>query len=162
MPLRRSAMTQMISIVSTADRPDLVPTTGQWRWEAFFKDEMSLDDVLRLEEDCAINGKLMPTVLVMLAGEQPVGMVTLCLDDLEGRPDLNPWLAGVYIDPQFRGKGYALRLVEELEAVAQSAGITRLSLYTSSAAELYSKARWVRTETFERNGRSYFIMQKNL
>ncbi len=75
---------------------------------------------LRLEEDCAINGKLMPTVLVMLDGEQPVGMVTLCLDDLEGRPDLNSWLAGVYIDPQYRGKGYALRPVEELEAVAQS------------------------------------------
>ena len=74
-------MTQMISIVSTADRPDLVPTTGRWRWEAFFKGEMSFDDVLRLEEDCAINGELMPTVLVMLAGEQPVGMVTLFLDD---------------------------------------------------------------------------------
>lgn len=155
-------MTSMISVVSTTERPDLVPITGRWRWEAFFKDEMPLDEALRLEEECASNGELMPTVLVLLDGEHPVGMIALCLDDLEGRPDLNPWLAGVYVDPSHRGKGYALRLVAELEVLARSAGIRRLSLYTRTATGLYAKAGWTQTEIIERKGRPYSIMQKSL
>ena len=47
----------------------------------------------------------MPTVLVLLDEEHPVGTAALCLDDLEERPDLNLWLAGVYVDPIHRGKG---------------------------------------------------------
>jgi GNAT superfamily N-acetyltransferase len=158
----KSGAKEMLSMVSTADRPDLVPITGRWRWEAFFKDEMGLDEMLRLEEDCASNGELMPTVLVMLHGEHPIGMIALCLDDLEGRPDLNPWLAGVYVDHEHRGNGYALRLIEELEALAHREGISRLSLYTGNAAGLYRKAGWSQIETFERKGREYSIMQKNL
>jgi GNAT superfamily N-acetyltransferase len=150
------------TIVSTADRPDLVPITGTWRWEAFFRNELPLDEMLRLEAECANNGDLMPTVLVMLDDQRPVGMVALCLDDLEGRPDLNPWLAGVYVDPAHRGKGHALRLIEALEALARSSDIKRLSLYTANAADLYSKAGWALVETFERTGKMYSIMQKHL
>ncbi|KAA3502991.1 GNAT family N-acetyltransferase [Rhizobium rhizogenes] len=151
----------MLSVISTADRPDLVPITGRWRWEAFFRDEMGLEEMLRLEEAYASNGELMPTVLVLIHGDDPVGMIALCLDDLEGRPDLNPWLAGVYVDQAHRGNGYALRLIEELEALAQREGLTQLSLYTGNAVGLYQKAGWSQIETFERKGREYAIMQKN-
>lgn len=140
----------------------LVTTTGTWRWEAFFNDGMELSEILRLEAKCASNGALMPTVLVMLDEQRPIGMVALCLDDLEGRPDLNPWLAGLYVDPAHRGKGHALPLIEELEVLARSSGIQRLSLCTSTAEGLYSLAGWTATETFERRGRTYSIMQKYL
>ena len=152
----------MISVVSTVERPDLVAVTGRWRWEAFFKNEGPLEDVLRLEEQYASNGELMPTVLVLLDGQQPAGMIALCLDDLEGRPDLNPWLAGVYVEPTYRGKGYALRMVSELEALAKAAGIDRLSLYTRTAEGLYQKAGWAITETVERKGKVYSVMRKTL
>lgn len=85
-----------LSIVDTRDRPDLAPTTGTWRWEAFFcKGGVSLADTLVFEAECANSHDLMPTVLVMLEELQPIGMVALCLDDLDGRPELNPWLAGL-------------------------------------------------------------------
>ena len=151
-----------ITVVSTADRPDLVPVTGTWRWEAFFRDAMPLEEMLRLEAERAANGEIMPTVLVMLDDGQPAGMIALCLDDLEDRPELNPWLAGVYVHPAHRGKGHALRLIGELEALARRSCIARLSLYTAGAAGLYSKAGWVPVETFEEKGRMYSIMQKHL
>ena len=125
-------------------------------------EDMPLHEMLRLEAEYASNGDLMPTVLVMLEGQQPVGMVALCLDDLDGRPDLNPWLAGVYVEPPFRGRGYALRLIEELEALARSSGIKQLSLYTEAAIGLYAKVGWAVTETFELEGKTYSIMRKGL
>lgn len=152
-----------VSIVTTFQRPDLAPTTGKWRWEAFFKDDgIGLSDVMQQEEAAAASEDLLPTVLVMLDDERSVGMVTLCLDDLEDRPDLNPWLAGLYVAPEHRGKGYALRLIEALEALARGAKIGRLSLYTASAVKLYQRAGWTTTETFDHADERFSIMQKTL
>ncbi len=89
-------------------------------------------------------------------------MVALCLDDLEGRPTMNPWLAGLYIDPPYRNRGYALRLIEELETRARKGGLERLFLYTAGAAGLYSKAGWTTIETFEKQGRAFSVMQRRL
>lgn len=152
----------MPTIVSTADRLDLVAVTGTWRWETFFKEKLTQEQALQLEEDCAKNGVLMPTVLVLLNEVQPVGMIALCLDDLDDRPEINPWLAGLYVDPPYRGRGYAAHLIRELEAFALRAGITQLSLYTSGAVGLYRKAGWSEIETFMKGGQEYVIMQKQL
>jgi GNAT superfamily N-acetyltransferase len=101
-------------------------------------------------------------VLVLLEGAAPAGMVTLCLDDLSGRPELNPWLAGLYVDPAYRGKGYGRRLITELESLASKLQIERLSLYSSDAVGLYANAGWATVETFDRNGKEFHIMQKHI
>jgi GNAT superfamily N-acetyltransferase len=151
------------TIVTTAERPDLAHIAGTWRWQAFFSDsETTLAEVLERDAQCASSDDVMPTVLVMLEEQQPVGMVALCLDDLEGRPDLNPWLAGLYVDPKHRGRGHSLILIHQLEALARNAGIERLSLYSAEAVGLYSKAGWRTVETFERDDKTFSIMQKQL
>ena len=153
----------ILNIVTTGQRPELTSITGTWRWEAFFKDDgIGLADVLREEEAAAASADLFPTVLVLLDGERPVGMVTLCLDDLEGRPDLNPWLAGLYVAPEHRGKGHALRLIDGLETLVRNANIGRLSLYTASAMELYRQVGWTTIETFDQAGERFSIMQKHI
>ena len=150
-----------VTIVTTKERPDLARITGMWRWEAFFKDQ-NLDDILKLDSECATSPDLLPTVLVLLNDQRPTGMVTLCLDDLDGRPELNPWLAGLYVNPADRSNGYGQRLVRELEAFASKAGIKRLSLYTLNAASFYAMAGWNTFEAFEHEGKVYSIMQKKI
>lgn len=153
----------MNAIIPTTQRPDLAETTGLWRWEAFFrKDGMSLDEVMTLERACAADPGIMPTVLVMTEADAPIGMVALCEGDLEGRPDLNPWLAGMYVAPEHRGAGHARRLIAALEAFARGNGIARLSLYTAVAVGLYRKCGWQPVETFDKDGLTYTIMQKAL
>lgn len=50
----------------------------------------------------------------------------------------------------------------ELETLARNSGFERLSLYTASAVGLYEKAGWETVETFEREGREFHIMRKQL
>lgn len=150
------------TLVNLSERPDLARITGSWRWEAFFSEEETLADVLVREHACANNLASIPTVLVLLDETKPAGMVTLCLDDLSGRPELNPWLAGLYVDPAYRGKGYGRQLIAELENYALKLQIERLSLYSSNAVGLYVKAGWVTVETFDRGGKVFHIMQKSL
>lgn len=113
-------------------------------------------------EASSLTNSLMPTVLVLLEDEVPVGMVAICEDDLKGRSDLNPWLAGLYVEPAHRGKGHAKRLIGALEALAANHGIKHLFLYTSSAQTLYASVGWQTCEIFERDGKTFSIMQKHI
>ncbi|QDG75498.1 GNAT family N-acetyltransferase [Labrenzia sp. PHM005] len=151
------------SIIRTKDRPELAQITAEWRWNAFMQDSIyTRADAVDFDVQSASSEDLIPTVLVLLEEQTPAGMVTLCLNDVEHRPDLNPWLAGLYVEPEFRGKGYGSRLVDELEALARSAGENRLYLYTPNAEGFYMKAGWETFETFEEQKRLNSIMRKDL
>ncbi len=79
---------------------------------------------------------------VAFEGGEPAGTASLVRQDLESRPDLSPWLAGVFVAPGFRGRGLATRLVRHVEAHAAAAGIPALWLYTAAADGLYARLGW--------------------
>jgi GNAT superfamily N-acetyltransferase len=85
-----------------------------------------------------------------LADDVPVGTASLALQDLEERPDLTPWLAGVFIIPEMRGRGCAYRLLEAFDEACYAAYIETAWLYTSGVEPLYLKAGWQVAETIER------------
>ncbi|MDQ0390436.1 GNAT family N-acetyltransferase [Labrys monachus] len=148
-------------IVSTHDHSELVPVTGRWRWQGFFKERgIALQDVLRYERERASSREHLPRTFVLLEEREPVGMVTLAENDLEIRPNLNPWLADLYVAEPFRGRGHGLRLVQGLEAKAREKGIDRLWLFTTGAAKLYAKAGWIAVETVTRQGDAMTIMNR--
>lgn len=89
-------------------------------------------------------------------------MVTLAQNDLDIRPQFNPWLADLYVAERFRGCGHGLRLVRGLEMRAQDMGIVRLWLFTSGATGLYSKAGWAQVEDVEKEGTGVTIMSRLL
>jgi GNAT superfamily N-acetyltransferase len=152
-----------LSFVTTSERPDLTAVTGAWRWDAFFcEGDASFEELMARERAAAADDALLPTVFVLLDGGDPVGMVALCNDDLDDRPDLNPWLAGLYVAPTHRGKGHARRLIEKTETAAAQAGIRSLSLYTASAVNLYRSSGWTTIETFNRDNTIFHIMHKAL
>jgi len=151
------------SIVSTRDHSELVPVTGHWRWQGFFKDRgIGLQDVLRYERERASSRECLPRTFVLLEEREPVGMVTLVENDLEIRPNLNPWLADLYVAEPFRGRGHGLRLVRGMETKAREKGIGRLWLFTTNAAKLYARAGWIVVETVTRHGEAMTIMSREL
>lgn len=136
-------------VTSTRSRPDLAEVTGRWRWEQFFAGRgRSLESVLDAEREAAQVSSAPPRVLVCLVDGEPVGMAALAAQDLDGRPDLGPWLAGVYVVPAFRGQGHATRLVRAVEDVARETAIPTLWLYTRTAEPLYSRCGWNVVERF--------------
>jgi GNAT superfamily N-acetyltransferase len=151
------------SVVTTADRPDLAALTARWRWEAFFRDsDRPFDDILAAAQKTAAAAQLMPRTFVLLIEGEPVGTASLVAHDLEERPDLTPWLAGVFVPPHERGKGYAARLVAVVEQEASAAGIPMLWLYTGKAERIYVRAGWETVETVQHNGRPCALMRRIL
>lgn len=129
-------------IITTADRPDLIPEIGHWLWREWGvrrgRSEQDIRD--RLASHRAPHGP--GQCLVLLADGRPAATASLVYNDLDARPDLNPWLASVYTHPDFRHLGYAARLVRAAEASITAASIPVFYLYSNTATALYARLGW--------------------
>ena len=131
-----------ISIVSTAERADLVPLVARWLWDEFWRrDGYSLDGTRAAVEE-SVTAPTMPRTFILLADGEPLGTASLAAEDLDARPDLTPWLAGVYVEPHARGRGYATHLIAKVEEECRAASISTLWLYTRTAESLYARVGW--------------------
>ena len=86
----------------------------------------------------------------------------LLVHDMDSRPQLTPWLAGVFVKPQFRGKGIGSALVRRIEAEGRSLGVSTLHLYTPNAESLYERLGWSLTERCEYRNTNVVVMSKKL
>ena len=136
----------MNSVVSMAGYPGWIATCAAW-WHAQWGAGMGYSPEGAVE---AITALTVPggrqAALIGLVDGQPAGSVFLVERDLESHPHLTPWLAGLYVLPQFRRRGLGQQLVEALVAEAGALGHGRLHLYTMTSA-FYRRRGWQTVET---------------
>jgi len=75
---------------------------------------------------------------------------------------LSPWIAQLYTDKDFRGKGYGALLLQSLEEYAQNLGITQVFLFTSTAEKLYKRNGYRQIERLKYRGADTVVMEKFL
>ena len=150
------------SVVSAIDRPDLVEVTARWRWEEWSRGKESFEDALgRAQRATAMRLKI-PQTFVLLVDNEPKGAASITAHDLEERPDLTPWLAGVFVVPDARGRGYAALLIAAVEEEARRAAISTLWLYTNTAERIYARAGWQTVETVLHDSKPFALMRRDL
>jgi GNAT superfamily N-acetyltransferase len=138
-------------VVTIADRPDLAPTVADWIYHEWGKhDGYSFEQTL---EYISAAGNPIPTTFVLLADGVPVGTSSLVAHDLDERPNLTPWLAGVFVAPEQRRKGYVIQLIQAVEAAAIAASVRTLWLHTVHARRIYAKGGWEPIEVVQRQGK---------
>jgi GNAT superfamily N-acetyltransferase len=67
-----------------------------------------------------------------------VGSVSLLMDDLPGHPDLNPWLASLFVFPEFRNLGMGRILVQKALDVLCYHQFPHAFLFTENKASFFS------------------------
>ena len=107
-------------IVAVSGQPGRAPLVARWRVDAFFDhpggytvEEMT---ALILSPPAGPN-----ETFVLFDHDRPAGTAGLVRQDLETRPDLTPWIAALFVEPAFRGRGFATALVRQVEAFARAA-----------------------------------------
>jgi len=149
-------------VVSTYQRPDLVPVVAGWIWREFWRSRgLELEDTLEAVRS-TLTPFAMPRSFVLLVDGAPVGTASLAAADLETRPHLTPWLAGVFVEPAFRGRGYAGMLAEAVADEGRARGAPTLWLYTRTAERIYARVGWRTVENVEHNGKAYALMRRDL
>ena len=84
----------------------------------------------------------LPQTYGVFLDNEIIGMYQFAYDDLSVRPDIYPWLANVYIDEKYRGKGYGRRLLESVyDNAKENIDFDEIFLYTKHIG-LYEKFGW--------------------
>ena len=144
------------------DSPHL-PTVVRWTFEAWgnlypgLMLEEAIDDTM---SECGTSG--VPSVFIALQGDVPVGTACLIDDDMSIRRELTPWLASVFVVPEWRGQGIASALVQCVEAEVRNSGIHQCYLYTPDQQSLYQRRGWQAIETLEYRGETVTLMRRLL
>jgi GNAT superfamily N-acetyltransferase len=99
---------------------------------------------------------------VAVENGRALGTASLDFEDLPPRSDLTPWLASVYVLPEFRARGLGALLIEAVAKEAQARGFEQIYLHTSDRAEFYAKRGWSVLGTVEHWQKMNTVMVKNL
>ena len=106
-----SMMPLPFTISDLRQRPEFFDTVAERIWQAWWKpDNYPLGHITgRLRENMTETS--IPLALVAHDGEAFLGTASVIASDLAERPQLTPWVAAVWVEPQARRRGVGGALV---------------------------------------------------
>lgn len=142
---------------------DLVRLVARWHWDEWGHADPggSIDSWAdRLRQRANPGG--IPITWVTFVQGIPVGSVALVGSDIAARPDLSPWLSGLFVVPTYRQRGIGSALVRHCENAARHLDVDTLYLYASSGEGLYLRLGYQVIERLFWEREDVAIMSKRL
>jgi GNAT superfamily N-acetyltransferase len=102
------------------------------------------------------------TILAKSDNGELMGFASLVDSDMDINKDLTPWISGVYVIAEQRGKGVGKAIVARLEQIAIELGFNELYLFTYDKERFYSNLSWVKIKTDLYRNHQVTIMTKKL
>lgn len=90
----------------------------------------------------SMNEDRIPQTYGLYVNNKIVGMFQITFDDLFSRPDIYPWIANVFIDEKYRGLGYGMLMLKQVNSIIQKhTPFSKVYLYTKHIG-LYERFGW--------------------
>jgi len=143
-----------------AEYSHLIPTLAKWHhaeWAHLNPGDTVEARISRMQRLLA--KEQVPTAFVALEGETLLGSASLIDNDMDTRKDLRPWLASVYVAPEFRDRGVGSALVQRVVDEARALGVETLYLFTPDRESLYARMGWKVIERTEYRGEQVVVME---
>ena len=135
---------------------------ARWRYDAFFAEDGGTFEESRDALRVWMAGLGYETALLAEIDGQPAGSCLFVREEIDPRHDLTPWLAALYVAPEFRRRGVARALVRAIEQHARGVGCCELFLYTVTAEAVYARLGWTSRDRIDSNGEQFVLMARSL
>jgi GNAT superfamily N-acetyltransferase len=152
-----------MQIAYLADHPEFIPTLAQWQHAQFgyLAPQVTVDQrVERLQTHLGQAG--IPTTFVAMLRDRLAGSASLVAQDMSSRGDLSPWLASLYVAPEYRKRGLGTALVRRVAQEAQALGVATLYLYTPDQEAFYARRGWSTMEQVLYRGYRVTVMSLDI
>ena len=132
-----------IELKQLSECPEHLLAVGTWIYEEWWKRRNnSSEDVLRWLGTHTEKDRV-PFTVVALAAGNPVGSCCVIENDCAHRPQYAPWVAAVYVKPEFRRRGLASRVLQEAATIAARARVEGLYIDCHvKTVPVYEKSGW--------------------
>jgi GNAT superfamily N-acetyltransferase len=150
-----------IAIDYLANCPEFVDELARLSWkewqDVYQQRKQTLEDSLKNYRERMNTDRLPLTLVAVRAGlavncRELVGMVSLKFHDMDTRPDLDPWLGGLLVLPEWRNCGVGTMLMHRATEEARRLNVPRL----------YDKLGWQVVERTNYFGKEAVVMQIGL
>lgn len=136
---------------------------ARWRHDAFFaSDGASFADTLQAQRAWLAQPSDDELPLLATVDGKPAGCCLFVRAEIDAKHDLTPWLASLYVAPEFRNQGIGAALVRAIQQHARGVGCGELHLYTSKAEAFYARLGWIARERFDWHGERLTLMTRRL
>jgi len=150
-------------VVDLLPDEEAVRTVASWQWQEWGAGypDMTLDGFVT-EVRKALRSATIPIVLVARVGVEVIGTASIILNDLPTRQDLKPWLASVFVLPEYRNSGIGTSLTREAIKHAKILKLRSLYLFTHDKTAFYKKFGWREVDRAVFMGEDVDIMILNI
>ena len=147
-----------------ADHPEFIETLAPMvaeHWRPILTQETVESRADKMRDHLDHNN--LPIAWVAYSGSTVFGTAALRVHDLPGHEHLTPWLGGVFVVHQYRGRGIGAALCATVERHAKNLqGSSTLYLFTLDKQAWYKQLGWSMFEPYTWCGRAGDIMFKAL
>jgi GNAT superfamily N-acetyltransferase len=129
--------------------PQHIPALAAWfkaESPEYFQNQ-SLEQIAHENFVARLNDEVLPISFLAHEGASPIGTVALLEESITTHRHLQPWVAGLHVDPAFRHRGVGMSLVQAAVERAIALGFPCLYAGISRAEEHYLARGW---EVFEK------------
>ena len=91
-----------------------------------------------------------------------MGTASVIQNELARFPEYSPWLAGVFVPPEWRSKGIADALCNRTAQIVSQLGYKEYFLFTYATEEYYLRRGWERLVEAENQGCHGVVMRKRI
>ena len=153
---------KMTKILNLRDKPELLEILAQWHqaeWSQLNPGETLEQRINRMQP--FLNDKLIPTTYIAF-DKTLYGSAAIVENDMDSRPGLSPWLASVFVTPEYRNQGVGSALVRHVMQQAVKSNIAKLYLYTPDSKAFYQRLGWKHIASENYHGHKVAIMEAEL
>lgn len=143
-----------------ADHVELIPVLTDWFRREWPEASVEHDPAARLEQFCSRDR--IPLSVVAMDGPRPIGTASLLTESVSSHKHLSPWVAGLYVVPEARGRGVATRLIAALSDIAKSLDIGTIYIGIGSAQAHYERLGWRPMGIGRADGDEVIVLSKSL
>jgi GNAT superfamily N-acetyltransferase len=133
----------------------------EWQ-DVYQQRKQTLEDTVKNYRGRMNTDRLPLTLVALHGGGELAGMVSLKFHDMDTRPDLDPWLGGLLVLPEWRNRGMGTILMHRATEEARRLNVAQLYLWTHTAEGLYHKLGWQIVEGTNYFGKEAVVMQIDL
>jgi N-acetylglutamate synthase-like GNAT family acetyltransferase len=149
----------MLTIKNLKQFPQYIDLLAKWHhneWSYLNPQRPLRDRAKELETHLEIDS--IPQTFIAFVDDKPVGCASVLESDMDTKPDLYPWLASVFVLPEFRHRGIGRKLVHQVMQHTKEAGSKNMYLYTPDRAHFYKNMGWKSMEEVKYHGENVTIM----